>query len=156
MIKAVADAGADSITLYEIIGWRGVMETETGSTCPEKFPSMPGWVFPLYHVLADVGEFAGGSVLPWTSGNSLILEGIGITKDNRTRVLLANLTDQVQKVRLACPRFRNEVRVKRLDETNVMEAMSNPEAFRADIGVLASGQPLEIDLQPYAVCRVDG
>jgi len=31
-----------------------------------------------------------------------------------------------------------------------------PDVFRADPGTIASGQPLEIDLQPYAICRVDG
>ena len=59
-------------------------------------------------------------------------------------------------MRLACPLFKGEVRVKRLDETNAMAAITTSEAFRADTGELASGQPLEIDLQPYAVCRVDG
>jgi hypothetical protein len=155
-LKALAQQGVHSLTYFETTGRLGVMEREKDPPLHRKFPSMPGWVFPLYHVLADVGEFAGGNVLPWTSGNSLVLEGIGIAKDNRTRVLLANLTDQIQKVRLACPLFKGEVRVKRLDETNVMEAMSNPDVFRADMGVVASGQPLEIDLQPYAVCRVDG
>jgi hypothetical protein len=59
-------------------------------------------------------------------------------------------------VRLACPLLAGEVRVKRLDETNVMAAMTMPETFRTDTGEPASGQPLEIDLHPYAVCRVDG
>ena len=132
------------------------MEREKDPPLHRSFPSLPGWVFPLYHVLADAGEFAGAGVLPWTSGNNLVIEGIGLLKENRIRVLLSNLTDQPQKVRLACPLFKGEVRVKRLDETNVLEAMSNPDLFRSDTGTVASGQPLEIDLQPYAVCRVDG
>ena len=47
MIKALAEAGADSVTFYETTGWRGVMETAAGSPLPEKFPSIPGAVFPL-------------------------------------------------------------------------------------------------------------
>ncbi|MEZ4678122.1 MAG: hypothetical protein R2932_28290 [Caldilineaceae bacterium] len=63
-IKYLAESGAvDSITYYETTGWRGVMERAAGSPLPEKFSSMPGAVFPLYHVLADVGEFAGGEVV---------------------------------------------------------------------------------------------
>ena len=31
-----------------------------------------------------------------------------------------------------------------------------PDAFRTDTGDVASGQPLEIDLHPYAICRIDG
>ena len=49
-----------------------------------------------------------------------------------------------------------DIRVKRMDETNVMAAMTTPAEFRADSGVVAAGQPLEIDLSPYAVCRIDG
>jgi len=155
-LKALAKPGVHSITYFETTGRLGVMEREKDPPLHRKFPSMPGWVFPLYHVLADVGEFAGAGVLPWTSGNNLVIEGIGLTANNRTRVILSNLTDQPQKVRLACPLFKGEVRVKRLDETTVMEAMSNADAYRSDTGVTASGQPIEIDLQPYAVCRIDG
>jgi hypothetical protein len=155
-LKALAKPGVFSLTYYETTGRLGVMEREKDPPLHRNFPSMPGWVFPLYHVFADAGEFAGGGVLPWTSGNDLVIEGIGLIKGNRTRVLLANLTGQPQKVRLACPLFRGEVRVKRLDETNATAAMSMPDAFRGDPGELASGQPLEIDLHPYAVCRVDG
>ena len=62
-IKYLSESGASSVTYYETSGWRGVMETADGSPLPEKFRSLPGAVFPLYHVLADVGEFAGGKGL---------------------------------------------------------------------------------------------
>ncbi|MBI3855511.1 MAG: hypothetical protein HY293_07445 [Planctomycetes bacterium] len=155
-LKALAKPGVHSITYFETTGRLGVMEREKDPPLHRRFPSMPGWVFPLYHVLADAGEFAGAGVLPWTSGNDLVIEGIGLTKGNRTRILLANLTDQMQKVRLACPLLKGDVRVKRMDETNAMAAMSMADAFRSDTGETASGQPLEIDLHPYAVCRIDG
>jgi hypothetical protein len=155
-LRSLARPGVLSLTYYETTGRLGVMEREKDPPLHSKFPSMPGWVFPLYHVLADTGEFAGAHVLPWTSGNDLVISGIGLMKGNRTRVLLANLTGQPQKVRLACPLFKGEVRVKRLDETNVMAAMTMPDAFRSDTGEAASGQPLEIDLHPFAICRIDG
>jgi hypothetical protein len=155
-LKALAKPGVHSITYYETTGRLGVMEREKDPPLHRRFPSMPGWVFPLYHVLADAGDFAGAGVLPWTSGNDLVIEGIGLLKGGRTRILLANLTDQPQKVRLACPLLKGEVRVKRMDETNVMAAMTMAGTFRTDTGEVASGQPLEIDLHPYAVCRIDG
>jgi hypothetical protein len=155
-LKALAKPGVHSITYFETTGRLGVMEREKDPPLHRRFPSMAGWVFPLYHVLADAGDFAGASVLPWTSGNDLVIEGIGLLKDGRIRILLANLTDQPQKVRLACPLLKGEVRVKRMDETNVMAAMTMAGTFRTDTGEPASGQPLEIDLHPYAVCRIDG
>ena len=154
-LKALARTGVYSITYYETTGRLGVIEREKDPPLHRGFPSMPGWAFPLYHVLADVGEFAGGSTLPWTSGNDLVVEGIGLTKGGRTRILLANLTEKTQKVRLACPLFHGPVRVKRMDESNVMAAMTMPDVFRTDNGEEVAGSPLELELLPYAVVRID-
>jgi len=95
-------------------------------------------------------------VLPWTSGNDLIVEGIGLTKNGKTRILLANLTDRTQKVRLACPLLKGEVSLTRMDESNVMAAMTMAGVFRTDNGDVITGSPLELELLPYAVLRVDG
>src|SRR5262249_32549620 len=145
-----------SLTYYETTGRLGILEREKDPPLHRDFPSTPGWAFPLYHVLADVGEFAGGSVLPWTSGNDLAVDGIGLTKEGKTRILLANLTGTPQKVRLACPLLTGEIWIKRMDESNVMAAMSMAAVYRTDPGELASRQPLELELLPYAVIRVDG
>ena len=83
-IKYLSESGASSVTYYETTGWRGVMETTTGSPLPEKFRSLPGAVFPLYHVLADVGEFAGGEVLISKSSDPLKVEGIVLRKNGKT------------------------------------------------------------------------
>lgn len=155
-LKALAKPGVYSVTYFETTGRLGVMEREKDPPLHRNFPSMPGWVFPLYHVLADVGEFVGGNTLPWTSGNELVIEGIGLTRNGKTRILLANLTEKIQKVRLACPLLKGEVRIKRMDESNVMAAMTMAGVFRTDNGETASGRPLELELHPYAVVRVDG
>ena len=42
------------------------------------------------------------------------------------------------------------------NRTNAIAAMEMPDAFRTDTGDVATGQPLEIDLHPYAICRIDG
>jgi hypothetical protein len=155
-LKALAKAGVHSLTYYETTGRLGVMEREKDPPLHRSFPSMPGCAFPLYHVLADVGEFAGGSVLPWTSGNGLVVEGLGLTKGGRIRILLANLTEKPQKVRLDCPLLKGPVHVKNLDESNVLAAMEMAGVFRTDPGEVATGTPLELELHPYAVVRVDG
>lgn len=155
-LKALARSGVYSLTYYETTGRLGVLEREKDPPLHRGFPSMPGWAFPLYHVLADVGEFVGGGILPWTSGNDLAVQGLGLTKSGRTRILLANLTDRSQKVRLACPLLKRDVRVKRMDESNVMAAITMPGVFRTDDGEAVSGSVLELDLLPYALARVDG
>ena len=73
-------------------GWRGVLEQGKGSPEPALFRSIPGAVFPLYHVLADFGEFAGGAVIPAKSSDPLRIDGVVLHKDHKNRLLLANLS----------------------------------------------------------------
>lgn len=156
-LQALAEGGADSLTFYETTGWRGLMETERGSRLPAKFQSIPGAVFPLYHVLADAGEFAGGEVMPTTSSQPLRVTGMTLRKGNRTRLLLANLGQQVRYVRVVDSGLGGRLRLKRLDEHTVMEAMQSPEAYRRDPGSLfeSSGGTVEVALLPYAYARID-
>ena len=155
MIKALAESGADSVTFYETTGWRGVMETAAGSPLPEKFPSIPGAVFPLYHVLADVGEFAGGEVITSHSSDSLKVESLALRHDGRRTMLLANLTDGPQRVRVGS--FAAAIDIRRLDETNARQAMMDPEHFRAGTREThgASNDTLELTLPPFALARLD-
>ncbi|MBV9671483.1 MAG: hypothetical protein JO076_01485 [Verrucomicrobia bacterium] len=44
--------GVASLTFFESTGWRGLMETDTGSPIPEQFPSEPGEIFPVYSVFS--------------------------------------------------------------------------------------------------------
>ena len=154
-IKYLSESEASSVTYYETSGWRGVMETAAGSPLPEKFRSIPGAVFPLYHVLADAGEFAGGEILVSKSSDSLKMEGVALRRNGKTRILLANLTPDSQRVRVQ--NLAGAIRVRCLDETNVQAAMSVPEAFRTEIGELvqtAEGA-LELNLLPYAFAQID-
>jgi len=156
-IAYLSQSQAAGVTYYETTGWRGVMETQKGSPLPEKFPSIAGAVFPLYHVLADVGELAGGDVLAVTPGNALAVAGLAIRKGSRLRVLVANLTDHPLTVKVATP-MRGTAQVRRLDETNAVSAMTDPEAFRRGAGEalkLEDGS-FTLELLPYAVARIDG
>ena len=154
-IKYLSESGAPSVTYYETTGWRGVMETVNGSPLPEKFRSLPGAVFPLYHVLADVGEFAGGEVLVSKSSDPLKVEGISLRKNGKTRTLLANLTPDSQQIR--AQNLAATVRVRLLDETNAQAAMSSPLAFRSRTGepVRTAEGILALNLLPYAIAQID-
>ena len=154
-IKYLAESGVDSVTYYETTGWKGVMETEAGSPLADKFPSLPGAVFPLYHVLADVGEFAGGRIIPTMSSDPLRVDGFALWKDDRTRVIFANLSPYVQRVSL--PGLSGNCRIKRLDETNVELAMRSPEETRVEgirMSPIEKGECL-VNVLPYAIIRID-
>jgi len=149
-LKSIAESGGvHHVTFYETTGWRGVMEIEAGSPLPDKFPSVPGGVFPLYHVLANIGDFAGGQVRPITSSDSLRVDGMLLTKNDQARLLLTNSTDQAQEV---CVSFGSQGMLRVLDETTVEQAVRSPETFRAQAGVAS---PMTLTLRPFATARLD-
>lgn len=154
-LKYIAESGAHSATYYQTRGWLGVMETEAGSPLPGVFRSVPGGVFPLYHVLADVGEFSGGDVLPTTSSAPLCIDGLAMRDGERTRVVLVNLNPQAQRAMVMG--LGRRVSVSRLDETNVMEAMRAPRNFRAQQAQITTTNDgtLELEILPYGLVRID-
>jgi hypothetical protein len=156
-LKYLAEAGTDSVTYYETTGQRGVMETEEGSLLREKFRSLPGGVFPLYHVLADAGEFAAGGVVCSTSNAPLKVDGLVLRNGELTRIMLVNLSPAPQFVRVTDATFAARVYVKILDESCVEAAMLLPESFRAEAGVLmpTAGGSLDLELRPFAIARID-
>jgi hypothetical protein len=58
-LKYLADAKAHSATYFETVGWNGIMDADDVNARPAGYPSQPGKLFPVYHLLKDVGGFAG-------------------------------------------------------------------------------------------------
>ncbi|MGH9341053.1 MAG: hypothetical protein ACRD1R_16020 [Acidobacteriota bacterium] len=143
-LKYLCESGAHSITFFETTGSAGVMEG--GSTA-----------FPLYHVLADAGEFAGGRVIPSRSNQPLRAEVFAVRKGNRTCILLANLCPDVQLIQIRSAELKGDVAIRYLDEQSVTEAMRHPQKFRKSAGTTqrTTGGQLQLKLLPFAVARVD-
>ena len=152
-LKHVAQGGAFSASYYETTGWRGVMETAKGSRVPSKFPSLPGSVFPVFHVIADVAGHR--QAVDSYSSSPRRVDGLALRNGDGVRVLLANLTGEQQAITLYAP--GNVAMVRVLDETNAEEACLSPGVFRAQEGQqvrLAEGA-LKVLLRPYALARID-
>jgi hypothetical protein len=145
-----------SLTYFETTGWRGLMETDAGSSLPKEFPSEPGAVFPMYHVFADVAEFGAKQVYPTHATHPLVAEGLTLfDASGRRRILVANLTGDPQDLKIKTGTCT--ARVRYLDETTAEQATRRPEEFRANTGgqqESVSGK-IELKLLPYAVARVD-
>jgi hypothetical protein len=129
-LKTIAESGAGSATYFETVGWLGVMERDLGSPASDQFQSIAGGVFPLYHVFAAVGEFSGGEVIACESTHPLFVTGLVLAKDDRRRIVLANLTPDAQT--LALEGAGGDYWQTRLDESNAIAAMEQPETFRAE------------------------
>jgi hypothetical protein len=85
------------------------------------------------------------------SGDVLSEDGLVLRKDGALRMMLANFTSQPQTV--IVKGVAGTLKLKSLDETSALDAMREPERYRAQ-----AGQPLQLDaagtainLLPYAV-----
>jgi hypothetical protein len=154
-LARLAETGASSITWYETSGWRGIVERDGGSPHPA-FPSQPGQAFPLYHVLADAGEWTGGLVRRTRSSAPLAAEALAVEDVDGLHVLVANLLPDplvVDVDDLAAP----SATVRMLDQATAGHATKDPAAWRARAADSrrAGDGPLRLELAPYAVARVD-
>ena len=143
-----------SLTYYETTGWRGVMERPEGPPSAA-FPSRPGEVFPLYHVLRWVGGCSEGALWDLQSSEPLCVDGLALEEEGRLYVGVANLTNATQQVEL----YRIGVPLSGviLDESNVVEAMADPDGL-ADIeetAMSAEEDHLTLELAPYAVAWLE-
>ncbi len=154
-LKYLAESGVASATYFETVGWRGVVESAEGSPANVPFPSLPGGVFPVYHLLADVGEWADAALLPVATTDRLTVDGLALEREGAQRILLANLTNEEQRVTLRHGGASGWLRM--LDETNALAAIEQPELFRKHRGrrIPCTGGVSEFVLLPYAVARLD-
>jgi hypothetical protein len=139
------------------------METDAGSPLPARFPSLPGSVFPVYHVLADYGELKTGRLMDGRCSSPLQLAGLSVRTPRGPVTLLANLTPDPLGVRVKAgsgvrvKAAGKGVRVRALDERTAEEACVRAPGFRSGgfhAETLRNGE-LHLELLPYGVYRVD-
>ena len=156
-LKRLAESGASSITYYETTGWRGVLETAAGSPPAAPFPSRPGMVFPLYHVLADIAEWPTGHLREAVSSDPLSVNALVVDDDGSLHIMLANMTAQRQQVAVR-PLPLVQVTVRRLNDETAPLACFDPAAWRAAVAPSLSIHGdgwLRLELAPFEIARID-
>jgi len=142
-----------SLTYYETTGWRGVIETERGSPLPAKFPSLPGSVFPIFHVLALLAGF--NRFAPVTTSTPNDLAAIALFGEARRRILLANLSGDRRPLRIRIN--AGSLRLWTLDETNTEQAVRDPERFmkRPPESMRCQDNAVDLVLKAYAIACIE-
>jgi hypothetical protein len=153
-IKYLAEAGASSVTYYEMTGWRGVLERAAGSELPDAFRSAAGEAFPAYHPLADGTEWEGAEVLACESSDVLAVVGFAVrSEEGGTHLLVANVTPREQAVVVAP--VTGALALRRLNASTAADAAADPAAFRRHSETVRASGELELTLDPYEVVRAD-
>jgi D-apionolactonase len=158
-IVALAGAGVDGLTYYDTQGPAGVVESPDGSPNPAEFCSQPDTPFPLAVVLADACGAAGRQIQELEGIDHGRLSGIAIAPaadGADVTVLLANLSSDSIRVRIAAPGAAYLARGRVLDESTFTAATSDLTGFlaaRSNFPV-AEGA-VTVTLHPYATARLD-
>ncbi|MES2731765.1 MAG: hypothetical protein V4714_08455 [Bacteroidota bacterium] len=154
-VKALAESGAGSTTYYETVGTQGLMQAEKALIAPAVFKAPEGALYPLYYVLQSIGAFGATQVVKSTSTQPLVVDGLVLSKGKAKRLLLVNYTGQPQSIRVGSLVGTATLRI--LDETNVAQAMQQPEAFakRAATPLSLADGYTTVALKPYATIIID-
>jgi hypothetical protein len=149
-------AGADSLTYYETVGPRGVLEPDGGSNLPQElFASSPGMAFPLYHVLADAAGLVGSPVVACRAEKASWLAALAVRTPAGFVLLLANLCPSERAIRIELA-GRASVRFRVLNDSTFEQAGSDPSTFRAVTQDLPPAPgPTQLTLSPYATARLE-
>ncbi|HPG41276.1 MAG TPA: hypothetical protein PLP19_18905 [bacterium] len=145
-IKYLAEAGADAITYFETVGWRGLLQGDQDSELPEKFAAVKGQVFPVWQIFKWILEFQAGVIIPITSSQPLWVDGLMLQKDAKRRLIMANYSLKSQTWSL--PEKTDHIVV--LDKQSVTDFSHHPEALK----VMDIHQE-QITLLPYSVACID-
>jgi hypothetical protein len=142
-IIRLSEAGASGATYFETTGGCGLMEKKGDR------------VFPLYHVFADIGEFAGGTMRVFQSKNRRIIEACVLEKNGRKRYLIANMTQEKREVFIHD--LPGNVFFKLLDDKTSYMACLHPDKFRKNPGRKTETKHgiIHVSLGPYAIARIN-
>jgi hypothetical protein len=146
-IKWLAEAGVDSVTYYETVGWLGIMESQQGTPLPERFPSQPGQLFPIFHALRELGGFSGGYVHTTTSADPMSVVGLALEKGDRRRLLVVNLT-RVERT-ASVQGFGQRAALRRLESAQASPAAAGGEIRASD------AEGLVVKLPPHGIAVLD-
>ncbi len=145
-LKYLAESGVASITCFETVGWRGVLLGEKDSPLPDKFPAQKGDVFPIWQVFKWLLEQPNGFIVPLTSSQPLLVDGMLLEVNGLHRLIVANYTPTTQF--LALPEPCTAITV--IDETNLAGFKQNPDQL-----LPIKHRTSKVELRPFALACVD-
>ena len=154
-LAAVVAGRAHSVTYFETVGWRGVMESDQGNSATARFPSTPGMVFPVFHLLRDFGDARASASESRCHVSELGSDAVAmlIRTDKRRRLMVGNLTLQkrVVTVRMTGADQPGTATATKLDETNYEAASRRVEPTAPSSHPSANRDgSYRIELMPYA------
>ncbi len=91
-IKYLFESGAESVTWFETLGERGLMQGQIPAQWPGEFKSVPGMIFPAWHVFDFLLKHKYYRVVTSISSHPLLVEILAMANEKNLALLLTNFT----------------------------------------------------------------
>lgn len=148
-LRSLAGGGANSVTYYEMCGWRGLVEAGRGYRLPAQFRSFPGMIFPVFWVFRFLADARGAALLDTRSEQPLNADVLALRGPGRLWLVVVNYLPREQQINLS-PLPPGQVTRLRLNEDTFAEAAAAPGAFLAGAErIEPAGGKLALRLKPY-------
>jgi hypothetical protein len=140
-VSGLAQAGAESMTLFESAGPRGLLtSTEAGVTA-----------YPVYHTVADLCSWRSYPIISARVSDPLSVACLAVKTPTGAAAALANTRPRPNRVRIRGLVADGELRARRLNDETLETAGSTPIVFRDTHEDLHSDR---IELAPYELVRL--
>ena len=126
-LKNLTQSGASSMTFYETIGEKGIIQGNHDPINPDSFPSGKNAIFPMFYVFKDFLKDKSARYIRSISSHPTIFEGLVLKSNGKKVILLANFTNKQIDVRV--DEIDPSAQVKKLDEKSVQRAMYNHDEY---------------------------
>lgn len=145
-IRYMAESAPASVTYFETVGRRGIMQGNHAPKLPDQFPATEGMIYPMYWVFLALLREKDVNVLASESSHSLQLESLAWESGGTRYLMLANLQAFQQEVWLEG--WKEKSQALSLDASH-FEAMTQ----QSDYLDAASWEDISstVNLNPYAL-----
>ena len=151
--KYLCESGAESLTFYETVGERGLMQGETDTMWQSAFPSSRGMIFPVWSVFRYLLANKDLAVIKSISSEPHLAECLAMTDGRKIRGILVNLSNTVQNLSIEC--CTGLFRITSLNTMNHAEAISDYRwSGKGQEKVIKSDNNLTID--PCSINFIEG
>jgi hypothetical protein len=97
-LKFIAQAGAQLITYYETVGWKGLIQGEQSPELQDLFPAQVNEVFPVYKALQKLSGYS--ELAQSVSSHPLIFDGLVLCSEEKMKFILFNFTAEDIEIHL--------------------------------------------------------
>lgn len=140
-LAQLAASDATSLTYYETIGWRGLLERADAERI-SAFPSRPGETYPVWQVFAALAGRRQARLLECDTNDPLAVACLAFASGGETRALVSNLGAQERVVSI--PTGPARFRVLRLNQETFGAACAEPLDYRREGWGETASAPLRL------------